>query len=159
MRRRGSAPGGRTSGFSTGSPQKKRSGKKAHVPLVNRWGHRKIKDMTRREIRDVLENIAERAPIMANRMLALVRKIFNFAIEHDWVETNPCHMIKALAPARQRDRVLNEDHTTRLGTPAPLWGEAARADRQWPAWRACADIRSDALMRRGAHTALTDIRL
>jgi integrase len=65
--------------------------------------------MTRPEIRAVLEETAKRGPVMANRVLALVRKMFNFAIEHDWVEANPCHMIKPLVPARQRDRVLNED--------------------------------------------------
>jgi integrase len=92
-----------------GSPHKKRTRKPAYEAFVKRWGHRRLKDMTRPEIRAVLEEIAERGPIMANRVLALVRKMFNFAIEHDWVETNPCHMIKPLAPARQRDRVLNED--------------------------------------------------
>lgn len=35
--------------------------------------------------------------------------MFNFAIEHDWLESNPCHLIKRLAPERQRDRVLSED--------------------------------------------------
>jgi integrase len=92
-----------------GSPQKKRTGKKPHVALVTRWGHRKAKEMTRREIREVLEEIVERAPTMANHILCLVRKMFNWAIEHDWLETNPCSMIKRPAPARQRDRVLSED--------------------------------------------------
>ena len=46
---------------------------------------------------------------MANRVLALVRKMFNFAIERDWLEMNPCHMVKRAAPERQRDRVLSED--------------------------------------------------
>ena len=92
-----------------GSPHKKRTGKRPHASLVKRWGHRKVKDMRRREIHVVLDEIAERAPIMANRTLALVRRVFNFGIEHDWVEVNPCHMIRRLAPERQRDRVLTED--------------------------------------------------
>jgi integrase len=46
---------------------------------------------------------------MANRVLALVPKMFNFAIEHDWLDTNPCQMVKRVAPERQRDRVLSED--------------------------------------------------
>src|SRR4051812_38453410 len=50
-----------------GSEQKKKTGKRPHVPLVSRWGHMKVKDMNRRAIRDVLDEIAERAPIMANR--------------------------------------------------------------------------------------------
>lgn len=40
--------------------------------------------------------------------------MFNFAIECDWVEANPCVMIKRLAPERQRDRVLNEDEIRRF---------------------------------------------
>jgi integrase len=97
-----------------GSEQKKRTGKQPHVPLVKRWGYLKVKDMSRRDIREVLDEIAARAPIMANRTLALVRKMFNFAIEQDWIESSPCHMIKRLAPERQRDRVLNEDETRAL---------------------------------------------
>jgi site-specific recombinase XerD len=88
-----------------GSPHKKRTGKKPHVPLVTRWGSRKVKEISRRHVRDLIDDVAERAPIMANRVLALVRKMFNFAIEHDWLEVNPCQMIKRLAPERQRDRV------------------------------------------------------
>jgi integrase len=92
-----------------GSPHKKKTGKRPHEPIVKRWGARKAKDITRRDVRALLDEIAERAPIMANRTLALVRKMFNFAIEHSWLETNPCTMIKRLAPDRQRDRVLNEE--------------------------------------------------
>ena len=51
---------------------------------------------------------------MANRTLALVRKMFNFAIEHDWLDTNPCHMVKRLAPEKPRDRVLSEDEIRRV---------------------------------------------
>ena len=46
---------------------------------------------------------------MANRTLALVRKMFNFAIERDWLDSNPCQMIKRPAPDRQRQRVLSEE--------------------------------------------------
>jgi integrase len=93
-----------------GSPHKKRTGKKPHVPLVTRWGHYRVKDLTRRDVRTLLEEIVERgSPIMANRTLALIRKMFNFAIERDWLGSNPCQMIKHPAPERQRDRVLTED--------------------------------------------------
>jgi integrase len=92
-----------------GSPHKKKTGKKPHVPLVTRWGSRKVKEITRRDVRDLIDDVAARAPIMANRVLALVRKMFNFGIERDWLEVNPCHMVKRAAAERQRDRVLNED--------------------------------------------------
>jgi site-specific recombinase XerD len=56
-----------------------------------------------------LDEVAARAPIMANRTLALVRKMFNFAIERDWLEANPCHMVKPPGDKKQRERVLSED--------------------------------------------------
>jgi integrase len=92
-----------------GSPHKKKTGKKPHVPLVTRWGTRKVKEITRRDVRDLVDDVAARAPIMANRVLALVRKMFNFGIERDWLEINPCHMVKRPAAEHQRDRVLNDD--------------------------------------------------
>lgn len=99
-----------------GSPHKKRTGKKPHVPLVTRWGSRKLGEIKRRDVRDLLDEIAVRAPIMANRTLALVRKMFNFAIEREWIESNPCQMVKRPSPERQRDRVLSEDEIRRLWT-------------------------------------------
>ena len=60
--------------------------------------------------------MAQRAPIMANRTLALVRKMFNFAIAHDWLEANPCHMLARPAPERQRDRVLADDEIRAVWT-------------------------------------------
>ena len=92
-----------------GSPHKKKTGKRPHVPLVKRWGSRKAKEITRRDVRELLDDVAARAPIMANRVLALVRKMFNFAIEREWLEVNPCHMVKAPGDEKQRDRVLSED--------------------------------------------------
>ncbi|MEO6237026.1 MAG: hypothetical protein ABIQ52_08505, partial [Vicinamibacterales bacterium] len=61
--------------------QEGRLGHSEHVGLVTRWGTRKVKDMKRRDVREALDEITARAPIMANRRLALVRKMFNFAIE------------------------------------------------------------------------------
>jgi len=79
------------------------------VPIVTPWGNRRTKDIKRRDVRELLDEVAARAPIMANRTLALIRKMFNFAIEHDWLEANPCHMIKRPGEEKQRERVLNED--------------------------------------------------
>ncbi len=46
---------------------------------------------------------------MANRTLALVRKIFNWGISQEIVETNPCAMIEPPGIETPRDRVLNDD--------------------------------------------------
>jgi len=77
------------------------------VPIVRRWGTMKVREITRRHVRDLLDDIATRAPIQANRVLAVVRKMFNFAIERDWLDVNPCVMIKRVVKEQARDRVLN----------------------------------------------------
>ena len=51
----------------------------------------------------------EWAPIQANRVLALVRKVFNWAISRDLLEYNPCIQVKPPGKEQQRDRVLHED--------------------------------------------------
>jgi integrase len=82
----------------------------AKVDLLPQWRDRKAKDITRRDVRDVLDAIVDRkAPIMANRTLALARKVFNFGLERDLVESNPCHKIKPPAREGSRDRVLSDD--------------------------------------------------
>jgi integrase len=70
--------------------------------------HARAKDVKRAEIRKILEELAKDAPIMANRTLAVGRKMYNWAMSADLVEGNPFHGISAPAPEHQRDRVLSE---------------------------------------------------
>lgn len=78
--------------------------------VVSVWGNRKVKDITRRDIIKLLDKIVDRgSPVTANRVLALVRKMFNFAIDRDIIETSPCVMVKRPGKESSKDRVLNED--------------------------------------------------
>ena len=73
------------------------------------WGGRKAKSITRRDVIKLLDGIVDRgAPIMANRTLAVVRKMFNFAIARDIIDASPCVMIQAPAKETPRDRVLSQ---------------------------------------------------
>ena len=77
--------------------------------LIPAWGHWKAKDVKRRDVKKLLDRIVNRgAPIQANRTLALIRKIFNWGIEEDIVEHNPCLQIKMPGQEHQRDRVFSE---------------------------------------------------
>lgn len=70
--------------------------------------HVRASAVTRGQIRDILEEIAPDAPIMANRVLACVRKIFNWGIANDHVEHNPCVALARPAEERRRDRVYTD---------------------------------------------------
>jgi len=64
------------------------------------WGHKKAQNITRRDVLALLDDIMERgAPIAANRTLAVVRKMFNFAVARDILQTSPC--VAVAAPARR----------------------------------------------------------
>ena len=71
--------------------------------------HRKVKELTRRDVRELVEAIADRgAPIMANRTLAVIRKMLNFAVEREWIEANPAALLKKPGAEHSRDRVLTD---------------------------------------------------
>jgi integrase len=84
------------------------------VEVLPRWRDRSVRELTRRDVRALVERIAERAPIMANRVLAVVRKMLNFAVDHDWIDANPAARVAKPAPERSRDRVLSEQELRRL---------------------------------------------
>jgi integrase len=86
------------------------------------WGKRKARSITRRDVILLLDGIVERgSPIQANRTLATVRKMFNFAISRDIVDATPVAMVKAPARENQRDRVLS------VGEIRIFWGGLDRA--------------------------------
>ena len=79
------------------------------VDLLPAWRHKKARNLSRRDVAELLDGIVERgAPIMANRVRALISKIYNFGIGRDIVDHNPCFGLPMPAKARQRDRVLSE---------------------------------------------------
>jgi integrase len=53
--------------------------------------------------------MARTNPVMANRCLAYVRKMYNWALAKDLVEFNPCAGIPRPGKEQQRERVLSED--------------------------------------------------
>jgi len=85
------------------------------VEILPVWKSRKVADLTRRDVRGLVETIAERgSPIMANRVLALVRKMLNFAIQQDWIDANVASLIQKPGTERSRDRVLTDDELRRV---------------------------------------------
>jgi integrase len=79
------------------------------------WGRRKAKDIARRDVIALLDAIVDRgSPIAANRTLAVIRRMFGWALSRDIVPASPCMAVKAPAKERRRDRVLSADEITTL---------------------------------------------
>ncbi len=75
--------------------------------VLPRWRRRLIKDITRRDVLDLLDSLVESGrPVAANRVLTAVRKMFNWAMERDIIATSPCAGVKPPTPEQSRDRML-----------------------------------------------------
>ena len=71
------------------------------------FGSRKAKAVTRRDVNGLLDLIIDRgAPIQANRTFEILRRIYNWGISREIVETNPCHMIPPPGEEKAREKVL-----------------------------------------------------
>ena len=76
--------------------------------VLPHWGNRKASEIRRRDVLELIERKAESAPTSANRLLACIRKVFNWAISRDLLDTNPCSQVPAPGVEKRRDRVLTE---------------------------------------------------
>lgn len=75
---------------------------------IQDWADRPVKNITRDEISDKLDTVAERAPIHANRLRAYWGKFFNWLLSKRKVDVNPVIGIERPAPEISRDRFLEE---------------------------------------------------
>jgi integrase len=84
------------------------------------WGNRKAKAIKRRDVILLLDGIVDRgSPIMANRTLSWVRRMFNFAARRDIVDANPCFGIEAPSREIERERVLSDEELQALWNGLP----------------------------------------
>jgi integrase len=75
---------------------------------VEAWGERPIKSIRRRDVADLLDEVAARAPYMSNKLRALLSKLFNWALEREIVDVNPVLGIARRKKYQPRERVLTE---------------------------------------------------
>jgi len=76
--------------------------------VVPRWGARKVADLKRRDIVLLIDDIRDRAPITANRVLGALTRFFNFAAERGIIDDSPCLRIRK-PKETGRARVLTDE--------------------------------------------------
>jgi len=76
--------------------------------LLPHWGRRLARDVSRRDVMTLADEIKKRrAPVMANRTLSLIRRLYNFGLDRELVESNPAARVKPPALEKSRERVLD----------------------------------------------------
>jgi integrase len=83
--------------------------------IVSRWGERDIAMITRRDVLDLLDALADSGMTTgARRVFANIRKLFSWAVERDIIPASPVANIRAPGKENERERVLADDELTRL---------------------------------------------
>lgn len=98
--------------------------------IIPAWGSRPVRQITRSDVRDLVEAKAKTAPVMANRLLAQVSRLLNEAVDLDWIDANPALRL-ARRPEKSRTRILNADELRELWA-ALHETEATRDDEPVP---------------------------
>lgn len=79
-----------------------------HVVAV--WGDRDIHDITKRDVIDLLDGIADSGRVVsANRVRAYLNKFLSWCVERDILVQSPAMGVKPAAKEKSRDRVLSDD--------------------------------------------------
>jgi integrase len=78
--------------------------------LLPHWRHVKARDIGTLDVLALVEAVADRgAKVLANRTLALISKIFAFAIPRGFRADHPCRGLSRPTKERGRDRVLSDE--------------------------------------------------
>ena len=75
--------------------------------FVPHLGRAKIGDIRRKQVVALLDDKAKTAPVQANRLLAVIRKMFNFCVEREILDATPLVKMKNVAKEKTRERSLN----------------------------------------------------
>jgi integrase len=78
------------------------------VDILKPWRGRKLDSISKRNAIALIDRIAENRPVHANRVLARLRAMFNWAVGKDRIAISPIISIKAPTKEKSRDRWLDE---------------------------------------------------
>lgn len=106
--------------------------------ILPRWRGRNIKDITRRDVTELLDSVMDEGsdiktengkkrhlaggPISANRVLATIRALLNWAVRRGVIETNPASLVIRPGRETQRERTLAADEAIAIWTVASAKG-------------------------------------
>lgn len=78
--------------------------------VVPRWGVREVQTITRRDVIDLVEDVAEASGgVTANRLLAHIHKFMGWCLTRDIIDLNPASGVEKPAHEKSRDRLLSDE--------------------------------------------------
>ncbi len=103
--------------------------------LVDLWGDRRMRDISKRDVIELLDGIVDKssrfadrgAPYVANRTYAALSPLFDWAVDRDIIEVSPVRWNRAAE--EKRDRVLSNDEIRWFWTAT---GSQEHGGTDWP---------------------------
>lgn len=90
-------------------------------------GRKRPVEVHRTHINAILDDVAERGPIMANRVRMYAIQFFEWAVDRGFIETNPSDRVKRRGVANNRERVLTNAELVEV------WKAAESVGHPWGA--------------------------
>ncbi len=88
---------------------KKENQRKYEKLLKPALGEMKVTDIKRKHLNAILDGMAEKTPVSANRLHSLLSVLFNrIALDKEWIDSNPMPRKKPLSVETPKDRVLDD---------------------------------------------------
>jgi integrase len=93
--------------------------------ILPAWGNHPIAELRKRDVIELVDGIADRgSPIMANRTLAMIKRLLTWAAGRDIVDANVAQFVEPPGDETRRDRVLSDAEMVEIwravdGMPAP----------------------------------------
>jgi len=79
-----------------------------HDPIPA-WKGRPIDEIRRRDVSELIQKVAQRAPIQANLLLGVLHRMWTWAMSRDLAESNPVSGVPKPSRPRRRERVLDRE--------------------------------------------------
>ena len=90
--------------------------------VLPEWKGRHVSSITRRDVKALIDGKAATAPVSANRLLALLKRFFSWAIEREVINANPASGIKPVTKEASRDNVLSDEQIKAVWKAAGTMG-------------------------------------
>jgi integrase len=93
--------------------------------ILSVWGERAIAEIRKRDVIELIDGIADRgSPVMANRTLAIIKRMLTWAAARDIIDANVAQFVEPPGDETRRDRVLSDSELVEIwraveGMPAP----------------------------------------
>jgi integrase len=78
------------------------------VDVLKPWRGRSLESISKRDVIALVDRIAERAPVHANRVLSRIAAMFNWAVDKDRIAASPSAGVKPPSKEKSRDRWLTD---------------------------------------------------